>query len=66
MSEVRATGALSDFCWMGKRESDSEILNKLLDQWIVRNEAQVARFPQPSEDEVNRQPGAPEAFLFLS
>jgi hypothetical protein len=38
----------------GISESDEEILNLLIDQWIVRSEANVARFPQPSEDEVNR------------
>jgi hypothetical protein len=38
----------------GKAQSDVEILNRLIDQWIVRSEATVARFPQPSEDEVNR------------
>jgi len=38
----------------GKAQKDSEILDRLIDQWIVRNEAQVARFPQPSEDDVNR------------
>ena len=38
----------------GKPQSDDEILNRLIDQWIVRNEASVARFPQPSEDEVTR------------
>jgi hypothetical protein len=38
----------------GKAQSDEEILNRLIDQWIVRNEASVARFPQPSEEDVNR------------
>lgn len=38
----------------GKSLSDAEILDKLIDQWIVRNEANVARFPQPSEEDVNR------------
>src|SRR6266702_618863 len=28
--------------------------NRLIDQWIVRSEAGVARFPQPSEEDVNR------------
>ena len=53
MSEVQQLARYQIFL-DGKALSDSEILNKLLDQWIVRNEAQVARFPQPSEDEVNR------------
>ncbi|HTA60797.1 MAG TPA: hypothetical protein VK805_21770 [Candidatus Baltobacteraceae bacterium] len=38
----------------GKPQSDSDILNRLIDQWIVRSEAGVARFPQPSEEDVNR------------
>jgi parvulin-like peptidyl-prolyl isomerase len=38
----------------GKSQSDSEILDRLIDQWIVRSEAKVARFPQPSEEDVNR------------
>jgi hypothetical protein len=38
----------------GKAQSDADILNRLIDQWIVRNEANVARFPQPSVDDVNR------------
>jgi parvulin-like peptidyl-prolyl isomerase len=38
----------------GKSESDAQILDRLIDQWIVRNEAETARFPRPSEDEVTR------------
>jgi len=38
----------------GKSESDGEILNRLIDQWIVRNEATVARTPNPSEAEIDR------------
>ena len=38
----------------GKPQSDTDILNRLIDQWIVRSEAGVARFPQPSEEDVNR------------
>jgi len=38
----------------GKAQSDADILNRLIDQWIVRSEANVARFPQPSDDDVNR------------
>ncbi len=38
----------------GKAQSDEDILNRLIDQWIVRSEAGVARFPQPSDDDVNR------------
>src|ERR1700746_2895093 len=38
----------------GKSESDAEILNRLIDQWIVRNEATVARTPKPTEAEIDR------------
>ena len=37
-----------------KSESDAEILDHLIDQWIVRNEAKAALFPQPSDEEVQR------------
>jgi hypothetical protein len=38
----------------GKSESDWEILNRLIDQWIVRSEASAARTPKPSEAEIDR------------
>jgi len=38
----------------GKSETDSEILDRLIDQWIVRNEANVAHTPQPSDADVDR------------
>jgi hypothetical protein len=38
----------------GKSESQAEILDRLIDQWIVRNEANVARTPQPSKSEIDR------------
>ena len=38
----------------GKAESDELILERLIDQWIVRTEAAAARFPQPSDQEVQR------------
>ena len=38
----------------GKSESDARILDRLIDQWIVRNEANVARTPKPSEAEIDR------------
>ena len=36
----------------GKAESDAAILDRLIDQWIVRNEADNARFPRPADLEV--------------
>jgi hypothetical protein len=38
----------------GKSESDAQILDRLIDQWIVRNEAETARFPRPSDDDIAR------------
>ena len=38
----------------GKAESDAEILDRLIDQWIVRNEANVARTPQPADADIDR------------
>jgi len=38
----------------GKSESDAQILDRLIDQWIVRNEANAARYPQLSDEEVQR------------
>jgi parvulin-like peptidyl-prolyl isomerase len=38
----------------GKAESDAQILDRLIDQWIVRTEAVTSRFPQPSEEDVER------------
>jgi len=38
----------------GKAESDSEILDRLIDQWIVRNEANIAQTPPPSDADIDR------------
>jgi hypothetical protein len=53
LSDVRELSRYQAFL-DGKAQSDTDILNRLIDQWIVRSEAGVARFPQPSEDDVNR------------
>ena len=53
LSDVRQLSRYQTFL-DGKPQSDSDILNRLIDQWIVRSEASVARFPQPSEEDVNR------------
>jgi hypothetical protein len=37
-----------------KTESDAQILDRLIDQWIVRNEAKASLFPQPSDPDVQR------------
>jgi hypothetical protein len=53
LSDVRQLNRYQIFL-DGKAQSEAEILNRLIDQWIVRSEANVARFPQPSDDDVNR------------
>lgn len=52
-SEVRTLSRYQDLV-DGKKEPDSQILDRLIDQWIVRNEAETARFPHPTEVEVAR------------
>src|SRR5712692_1899977 len=51
LSEVRT---LSRYQMLvdGKAESDTAILDRLIDQWIVRNEADTARFPHPADAEI--------------
>lgn len=39
----------------GKTESDEQLLDRLIDQWIVRAEAETSGFPQPSEADVDRE-----------
>src|SRR6266403_6298987 len=53
LSEVRT---LSRYQMLvnGKSESDAAILDRLIDQWIVRSEADTARFPHPSDGDVER------------
>ena len=53
LSDVRALQRYQLFV-DGKAESEQDALNRLLDQWIVRNEAKAALFSQPSDEDVNR------------
>src|SRR5882724_11517374 len=53
LSDVRALARYQQLV-DGKSESDAQILDRLIDQWIVRNEAETARFPRPTEDDVAR------------
>jgi hypothetical protein len=53
LSDVRNLARYQSFL-DEKAESDSEILDRLIDQWVVRNEAKAALFPQPSDEEVQR------------
>lgn len=38
----------------GKAESESQILDRLIDQWIVKKEAEASRFPSASDSDVER------------
>lgn len=38
----------------GKSESGDAILDRLIDQWIVRTEAEVSGFPRPAEAEIQQ------------
>ena len=39
----------------GKSESKSAIVDRLIDQWIVRSEAQLSHFPEPKGEEIDRE-----------
>lgn len=53
LSEVRALSRYQQLV-DGKAESDAQILDRLIDQWLVRNEADTARFPHPTDIEITR------------
>ncbi|HVM74364.1 MAG TPA: hypothetical protein VMT75_01905 [Candidatus Saccharimonadales bacterium] len=53
LSDVRELAQYQQFV-DGKSETDAEILDRLIDQWIVRTEAKAALFPAPSAEDVNR------------
>jgi peptidyl-prolyl cis-trans isomerase SurA len=53
LSDIRALSRYQTFL-DGKSETDAQILDRLIDQWIVRTEAGVSRSPQPSEAEIDR------------
>ena len=52
-SDVRALSRYQQFL-DGKSETDAQILERLIDQWVVRTEADVSRFPHPSDAEIER------------
>lgn len=53
LSDIRALSRYQQFV-DGKSETDAQILDRLIDQWIVRTEAEVSRFPHPSDEEIDR------------
>src|SRR5260370_41216159 len=53
LSDIRALSRYQQFV-DGKSESDAQILDRLIDQGVVRTEASVARLPRPSDAEIER------------
>jgi hypothetical protein len=53
LSDVRA---LSGYQLLvdGKSETEEQILDRLIDQWIVQTEADVSHFPHPSDADIDR------------
>jgi hypothetical protein len=52
LSDIRALARYQQLV-EGKAENDAQILDRLIDQWIVRNEADTAQFPHPSDADIN-------------
>ncbi|HEV1993626.1 MAG TPA: hypothetical protein VGR03_04790 [Candidatus Acidoferrum sp.] len=52
LSDIRALSRYQQFL-DGKSETDAQILDRLIDQWMVRTEADVSRFPRPSDAEID-------------
>jgi parvulin-like peptidyl-prolyl isomerase len=53
LSDIRALSRYQQFL-DGKSEDDAQILDRLIDQWIVRTEADASHFPHPSEADIDR------------
>jgi len=53
LSDIRALSRYQEFL-DGKSETDGQILDRLIDQWTVRTEAVVSRFPHPSDADIDR------------
>jgi hypothetical protein len=53
LSDIRALARYQQFL-DGKSETDDQILDRLVDQWIVRTEADASHSPRPSEADIDR------------
>ena len=53
LSDARALSRYQQFV-DGKSETDAQVLDRLIDQWIVRTEADVSRFPHPPDADIER------------
>lgn len=56
LSEVRELAAYQQLL-DGRAESQDQLLRALIEQWVVRTEAQAAQFPPPAAVEVDDQAG---------
>lgn len=52
-SELRELAAFQELV-DGRAKPRAELIRELADQWMVRGEADTAKYPQPSQDEVDR------------
>jgi hypothetical protein len=53
LSDVRQLGRYQ-LLVDGKSETDAQLLDRLIDQWVVQNEADASRFPRPADSEVEQ------------
>lgn len=53
LSSIRELGRYQQLA-EGKAESDVQLLDRLIDQWVVRTEAEASRFPHPSNEDIER------------
>jgi len=51
-SDVRALSRYQELV-DGKSETEDQILDRLIDQWLVRTEADVSHFPHPSDADID-------------
>jgi hypothetical protein len=53
-SQVRELGAFQQLI-EGRAEKDDQLLNELIEQWVVQTEASASHFPEPAQSEVDRE-----------
>lgn len=53
LSDIRTLSHYQQFL-DGKSETDTQILDRLIDQWVVRTEADASHFPRPYDAEIER------------
>ena len=53
LSDVRHLGRYQHLV-DGKSEDEPQLLDRLIDQWVVQNEADTSRFPRPTEAEIEQ------------